>query len=857
MKRKNRVKNQDKKITDDHLLNFWSFKPEEILEKLHARPEGLKQEEVRERLKQYGKNALDAKKTPGIFKLLLSQFNTPIIYLLLFAATLALILYDRTDALILFGIIIVSAILSFIQERSALQAVEKLLNMVKIKTNVLRNNAEAEILLEEVIPGDILLLKGGDIIPADCYLLEVEGLQVDESTLTGESNAAEKQPGVIPPDTPIAKHSNSLFMGTHVISGSGKAVAVFTGKQTEFGKVSNRLKQAPPENAFEKGVRQFGYFLLVVTLILISFIFVFNIYFGRPLIESLLFSLALAVGLTPQLLPAIITINLAHGAQEMATKKVIVKKLVAIENFGSMNILCADKTGTLTEGKLQVKAAVDSEGKESEKVMLYAFLNASFQGAYKNPIDQCLLDSNQLDISGWKKLDEIPYDFNRKRISVLVKKEKSQLMLSKGAIEQVFEICSKVETADGKATEFASMQDQLEERFAQLSKQGNRVLGIACKNVEGKQKLDQGEEKEMTFVGFLLFFDPLKKDIQKSLEHLKKMGISMKMITGDNRYIAMHLAQEIGLTDEHILTGPELANMNEEELRNKVKDVDIFAEIEPNQKEKIILALRSNDQIVGYLGDGINDVTALHSADVSISVNSAADAAKEVADIVLLKKHLDVLRDGVLAGRKTFANTLKYVFMTTSANFGNMFSMAGASLFLNFLPLLPKQILLTNLMTDFPEMTIATDHVDKEMIEKPKRWDVRFIRNFMIVFGLISSLFDYLTFGVLLWLLKASEVQFRTGWFMESVISASVIVLVIRTFKSFYSSMPSIYLLSAVLLVTAATVALPYTPLAPYLGFQPLPAYFLFYIATILVLYILSVEVAKRVFNFKYYLKKQ
>lgn len=834
------------------LSNFWAAEPEKVLKQLQSSPNGLTQEEAKERLKKYGKNILQERKEFGALRLLFSQFNTPIIYLLLLAAIIALILYDRTDALIILAIIIVSGLLSFIQERGALQAVEKLLNLVRIKANILRDNSEVEVPIEEVVPGDLLLLTGGDMIPADCCLLDAKELQVDESTLTGESNPSEKELGVIDQETPISKRSNSLFMGTHVVSGSAKALVVLTGKNTEFGKISDRLKAKTPENAFEKGVRTFGYLLLAVTLILITLIFGFNLYFGRPLIESLLFSLALAVGLTPQLLPAIVTINLAYGAKEMAQKKVIVKKLASIENFGSMNIFCTDKTGTLTEGKLEVKLAVDVQSKESEKVMRYAMLNAYFQSSYKNPIDQALLHGKDINTEGWEKQDEIPYDFNRKKITILVKHENQQLMLSKGAVKQIFEMCKFVETQEGRKVDFSTMKDQLEKQFVELSLKGNRVLGIAYKNREGEGKLKTDDEKEMTFLGFLLFADPLKKNVKESLDKLKQMGISMKLITGDNKHIAMYLAKEIGFAPEQVMVGTEMSKMDDEELKRKAENIEIFAEIEPNQKERIILALRSNDHIVGYLGDGINDVTALHAADVSISVDSAADAAKEVANIILLEKELDVLSNGVLAGRKTFANTLKYIFMATSANFGNMFSMAGASLFLSFLPLLPKQILLTNLMTDFPEMTIATDHVDKEMIERPQKWDIRFIRNFMILFGLISSIFDYLTFGLLLWVLKASEVQFRTGWFMESVISASVIVLVIRTFKPFYTSRPSIYLLSTVLLIVLATIILPYTPFAHYLGFQPLPIYFLFYIAMILVLYIICVEIGKKIFNLKW-----
>lgn len=831
----------------ESLQSFWHLSSREVLAKLCSNPdEGLTETEARMRLKLYGHNVLKTKKNLGTFKLLLSQLNTPLMYLLIFAASLSLLLYDNIDALIIFGIIFISAFLSFIQERGAVKAMEKLLKIVQIKADVIRNKIKNEISIEEIVPGDIVELNAGDVIPGDCYLLEAKDLCVDEATLTGETFYTEKQPGSVAYNTPIAKRTNVLFMGTHVVSGTAKVLVVLTCKNAEFGKISDRLTSRLPETEFEHGVRRFGYFLMEVTFLLLIVIFAFNIYLARPAVESILFALSLSVGLTPQLLPAIIAINLAHGAKKMAKNHVIVKKLASIENFGSMNILCADKTGTLTSGEIKLDKACDYAGKERDKVFFYAYLNAKFQSGYTNPIDKAITET-QKDITDWSKLDEVPYDFIRKRLSILVGNQNSRLLITKGAFQPVIDICTHAETELGTIIDIHQIHDDLQKRFVDFSNEGYRVLGVAYRNGDEISSLTPENEKQMTFLGFLLFLDPIKKDILNTIEGLEKLGIELKIITGDNKLVAIHVAKLLGIPEKKVLTGLQLHHMSDRALFHQVGQKSIFAEIEPNQKERIILALRKAGNVVGFLGDGINDVTALHAADVSISVDSAADAAKEVANIVLMEKDLSALKEGVKAGRMTFANTLKYVFMASSANFGNMFSMAGASLFLSFLPLLPKQVLLTNLMTDLPEMTIATDRVDQEMVQKPLRWNIDFIRKFMLIFGLISSLFDYATFGVLL-LLNASVDEFRTAWFIESVVSATLIVLVIRTFKPFFTSVPSKYLLITVIGVVISTLFLPFTPFAHQFGFTILQSKFYLFIAIIVALYVLCVELAKMKF---------
>jgi len=827
---------------------FWNVPSLELLQQLQTTPQGLTSEEAQQRLLHYGSNLLKPKKKSDALTLLIAQFKSPIILILIFAAGLSLFLQDSINAVIILVIVLVSGLLGFWQERGAVNAVEKLLAIVQIKATVVRDGDSKEVPLEEIVPGDIVVIKAGDAIPGDCLLLESKDLFVDEATLTGETYPVEKSIGILPPETPLSHRTNSLFMGTHVVSGSAKAVIIRTGKETEFGKVSERLKLRPPETEFERGVRRFGYFLMEITLVLMIAVFAINVYFKRPALDSFLFALALAVGMTPQLLPAIISINLAHGAKRMALDKVIVKRLASIENFGSMDVLCSDKTGTLTEGVVKLHSALDVDGHESEKVLLYAFLNASYETGFMNPIDEAIRKYRPFDLSGYQKLDEVPYDFVRKQLSILMSKGDMHLMVTKGALSNVLAACSSTEIAKGKIVDIAAVKEQVRQHLEEFSRKGFRTLGIAYKDVGSNTVISREEEADMTFLGFLILFDPPKPGIIETIRQLKHLGVSLKIITGDNRLLAANVSQQVELLNSRILTGGDLHQMSDEALLKQVNEVDVFAEVDPNHKERIILALRKAGHVVGYMGDGINDASALHTADVSISVDSAVDVAKEAADIVLLEKDLAVLVQGVQEGRKTFANTLKYVFMATSANFGNMFSMAGASLFLPFLPLLPKQILLTNLLTDFPEMTIATDSVDPELVEKPRRWNIQSIRSFMVTFGILSSVFDYLTFGVLLMILHATTKQFRTGWFVESVISASVIVLVIRTRRAFFRSKPGKYLLIVTLLVVVVTILLPFIPLGELLGFQPLPMMILLVIGVIVALYVIGAEITKRFF---------
>ncbi|MCU7493920.1 MAG: magnesium-translocating P-type ATPase [Ignavibacteria bacterium] len=829
-------------------VEFWSLPAEDLLKMLGSTKEGLSSAEAKRRIALLGTNQLRPAKSSSALSLLISQFKSPIILILLFATILSFFLHDRVDAFIILSIVIVSGLLGFWQEYSASNAIKKLLSIVQTKAAVMRNGTLVDIYVEEVVPGDIVKLNAGDIIPGDSLVLDSNDLFVDEAILTGETFPVEKAPVVLPRDTQLSQRTNSLWMGTHVVNGIASVLIVHTGKDTELGKVSERLKLRPLETEFELGIRRFGYFLMEVTLLLVVSIFAINVYLVRPVLDSFLFSLALAVGLTPQLLPAIISINLSHGAKRMAEKKVIVKRLSSIENFGSMNVICSDKTGTLTEGVVQLKSALDIDGSESEKVLLNAYINAFYETGFQNPIDEAIRSYRRHDLSGYNKLKEIPYDFIRKRLSILVSHDNKSLMVTKGALQNILDICRKVEASDGTISDISTMLGLIQKKFEEFSNNGFRTLGVAYRNIPPDSQFGKDEETEMTFSGFLILFDPPKPNVINTIINLKKLGVALKVITGDNHLVAANVSRQVGLNNAKILTGSELGRLSDASLIRKVGEVEVFAEIEPNQKERIIIALKKAGNVVGYMGDGINDASAIHAADVGISVHSAVDVAKEAADIVLLEKDLGVLVQGVLEGRATFANTLKYVFMATSANFGNMFSMAGVSLILPFLPLLPKQILLTNLMTDFPEMTIATDSVDQEMISRPRRWDIKVIRKFMITFGIVSSLFDYLTFGLLLLFLNATEIQFRTGWFVESVVSASLIVLIIRSRMPAFKSRPGKYLLITTLSIAIITLGLPYSPVAGILGFAPLPLSFILLIGLIVLLYIITAEIVKKIF---------
>ncbi len=827
---------------------YWSQPSDKLLDALETSPDGLSATDASSRLSEYGPNTLKDRKRATALRLFLNQFKSPIVLILLFATGVSAIVKDWVDALIILAIVLGSAVLSFVQEHRASNAAEKLRAQVRVRAVTLRDGQPQPIPADEVVPGDVVLLSAGSLIPADGVLLEARDFYVSEAVLTGEAFPVEKKPGQVPREASLPERTNCVFMGTNVRSGSARAVIVETGGHTAFGQIAERLTLRAPETEFERGVRQFGYLLSEVMLLLVLIIFAVNVYFHEPILDSLLFSVALAVGLTPQLLPAIVSINLSKGAQAMANDGVIVRRLVSLENFGSMDVLCTDKTGTLTEGVVRLDGALDPQGMASEEVSRCAYLNAHFQTGLANPLDEAIVGQAPSDIAGVRKLDEIPYDFVRKRLSVVVEDERGPLLITKGAVDNVLGVC--VEVGDGEASVplNGSVRSGIEQRFADWSVQGFRVLGVATKRVARQPGYDREDEQGLTFIGYLLFLDPPKAGAREAIADLATLGVQLKIISGDNKLVAQHTAQGMGLEVTGMLTGRELNDLRDEALWHAVGRANLFAEVDPNQKERVILALQKTGHVVGYMGDGINDAPAIHAADVGISVEKAVDVAKEAADFVLVERNLAVLHQGIVLGRTTFANTLKYVFITTSANFGNMFSMAGASLFLPFLPMLPMQILLMNFLTDFPAMTIAGDSVDREWVDKPRRWDVGFIRQFMVTFGAVSSLFDFATFAALLFVVRASVDQFRTGWFLESVVTELLILLVVRTQRAFFKSKPGKPLLVVSLMVAVCTAILPYSPLRGVLGFAPLPPSTLALLGLITVCYVAGSELVKRAF---------
>ncbi len=832
---------------------YWSRRAADLLAELHSAPDGLSTTEAQERLQQVGANVLKPRRHDTALRSFIAQLTSPLVLILIFAAVVSAIAGEWTDTVIVVAIVVGSAVLSFAQEYTASHAVEKLRAQVTIKATVLRDGKPQLTPAEEVVPGDIVLLSAGSLIPADGVVLEAKDFFVNQAVLTGETFPVEKKAGPVAARAGMSERVNMVFMGTSARSGTARALVVQTAINTAFGQIAERLTLRPPETEFERGIRRFGYLLTQIMTVLVLGVFAINVILAKPPIDSLLFAIALAVGIAPELLPAIISINLSKGAQNMAKRGVIVRQLNAIENLGSMDMLCTDKTGTLTVGVVRLDGALDVQGQPSDNVLRWAYLNAAFQTGLANPLDEAVLAQPHPDTTGMDKLEEIPYDFIRKRLSVVVDSdpgtEIKPLLITKGALDNILAICTRVRAGDAVVPLDRERRVEIDTRYAEWSAQGYRVLGIAVRDVPRQAAYTvDSDECDMIFAGFLLFFDPPKPDAQQTLAALAQLGVQVKIITGDNRLVARHVAETVGLPVDSILPASEMEELRDEALWNVAERTTIFAEVDPNQKERIILALRKMGHVVGYMGDGINDAPALHAADIGISVEQAVDVAKEAADFVLLRQDLGVLRAGIEEGRRTFANTIKYIFTTTSANFGNMFSMAGASLFLPFLPLLAKQILLNNFLSDFPAMGIASDNVDEDMVARPHRWNIRFIRDFMIIFGLVSSVFDYATFGLLLLVVHATEQQFQTGWFIESLLTELVIALVVRTRRSFFRSRPGKLLWISTLAVSLVTLGIPYLPFVQFLGFTPLPAWVMVALVALTGLYVVAAEIAKKFF---------
>ena len=834
------------------LAVYWSLPTATLFDALHTGGTGLNTREAANRLAQYGRNVLREERRLGIVRVIAAQFRSPLVLILVFAALVSLVVRDWLDAVIILAIVLGSAGLGAVQEHRASAAVQRLRARVALRSRVIRDDNPLEIACAELVPGDVLELSAGSLIPGDGVVLAAKDFFVNQALLTGESLPVEKHAGETASSAGLAARRNCVFMGTSVRSGTARVVIVRTGRDTEIGAIAERLQQPQPETDFERGLRQFGYLLTRVAAVMVVAVFAVHMYFERPLLESLLFAIALAVGLSPELLPAILTVTLARGAHSMAKRGVIVRRLNAIENLGSMDVLCTDKTGTLTEGVVRVELACDARGVASAAVLRAAGINARLQTGLANPLDEAILSATRhLARANVVKLDEIPYDFMRKRLSVVAHDPDAGAaprLITKGAVREVLEICTAIDDGGVLAPLDAQRRAELDTRFRAWGAQGYRVLAVATRVVPEQPAYTRDDERELAFAGFLLCVDPPDPQSRQTLAELAQLGVAVKIITGDNRFIAAHVADAVGLDGGALLTGEQLDAMHDEALWTAAATTRVFAEVDPNQKERIIRALCKTGHVVGYLGDGINDAPALQAADVGISVDHAADVAKEAADIVLLEHDLAVLKAGVLDGRRTFANTIKYIFATTSANFGNMLSMAAAALFLPFLPLLAKQILLNNFLSDVPSVFIAGDHVDPGWLRKPYHWNIATIRRFMVRFGLISTFFDFVTFAVLWRLTAGDPTLFRTGWFVESLLSELVVLLVIRTYRPFYRSRPGRMLAVSTGLAVGLTLALPYLPLAGIFDLVPLSGTLLGSVVAITAAYVVVTDYLKRGF---------
>ena len=804
----------------------------DVLSRLDSSPAGLSTAEAVRRLAVYGPNVLLSHGVSAL-SVLGRQLRSYLLLLLLVAAVVSAVVGDRTEAAIIGGIMLMSVGLSFVNEYRSEKAVEALHSQIRHLAFVERDGQPAEVAVTEIVPGDVVHLRVGDVVPADLRLVEAHELECDESVLTGESRVAAKTADAHPPGESSLDLVSCAFMGTVVRAGDGRGLVVRTGANTAFGAIALRLGERQAQTSFQQGLQAFSRLLATVTVILAGSIFVINAALGRSLLQSALFALAIAVGLTPQLLPAIVTVSLATGARRLARRQVIVKRLVCIEDLGNIQVLFTDKTGTLTEGHISFTEAVDRGGKEDDRVRVLGLACSDRAG---NELDRALHTTAKDGDSVWPAVDRLPFDHERQVASALVDGPDGRLLITKGAPEGVTARCATV-PSDAKAT--------LERLFAS----GTRVVAVASRPVT-LDHLSRDDERDLSLDGFLCFTDPAKANVRESLARLARLGVTVKIVTGDNGQVAAHLCREVGLDPGTVVTGTEIAAMDDAALLGLLPQTTIFARATPEQKSRIIRAERSLGADVGFLGDGVNDAIALHDADVGISVDSAADVAKDAADVVLLDKDLGIIADGVVEGRRIFANTIKYVLMGTSSNFGNMFSAAGASLFLSFLPMLPTQILLNNLLYDMSEMTIPTDNVDEALLARPSQWDIGLIRRFMAFFGPISSAYDFLTFFVMLHFFHAGSTLFRSGWFVESLTTQTLVIFVIRTRRvPFLKSRPSAPLLTATLACAATGVALPFIgPLARLFGFRSLPISFLAVLAAMIVTYLALAQLGVALF---------
>ncbi|WP_440949334.1 magnesium-translocating P-type ATPase [Methanosphaerula subterraneus] len=834
--------------------NLHTLPIEDLFLALNSSAQGLTTENAEAQRLQYGRNDISSKKKESVILQFLKQFTNPLVLILLFAALISIAVGEVTNAAIIISIILISVILDFFQRYRAENAAALLTKKIIARARVQRDEKEEEIPIVDLVPGDLISLTAGDMIPADARLLTARDFFVNESSLTGEPYPVSKSETLLDPDKPLAQAENYVFLGTSVISGTARAIITKTGLFTEYGKIAKTLVERPPETDFEHGLKQFSYLMSKFVFSLVILVFFVNALYKQDILQSLLFSVALAVGMTPELLPMILSLNMTKGAIAMSAKGAIVKHPESIQNFGSMDVLCTDKTGTLTDNRIALIKHLDPDGNDNEKVLLFSYINSYFHTGLKNPLDEAIIAFQPEDTGKYQKIDEIPFDFIRRRTSVAVSGASGHLLITKGAPEETLAICTSVER-DGAVTRLTDAdREEILGLYKKQSRDGFRTLAVCYRTLTGDQNhYTTSDEQDMTMVGLVTFIDPPKESAKESVALLSASGVELKILTGDDELVTRKTCELIGLAVRGVLSGDQIEHMDQETLSRVVGNITIFSRMTPVQKNRVMNSLKRNGHVVGYMGDGINDAPSIREADVGISVENAVDIAKESADIILLENDLRILHEGVLEGRKTFGNTMKYILMGTSSNFGNMFSVAGASFFLGFLPMLPIQILLNNLLYDISESSIPTDNVDESYISTPKKWDIEFIKKFIFVFGPISSIFDFITFFILLFIFKADAALFQTAWFIESICTQTLIIFVIRTrIVPFYKSRPSKLLLASTLSIVAIACIVPFTIIGSIFGFVHPPVSFFAVLAGLLLGYLILVEVTKKWFYTKY-----
>jgi Mg2+-importing ATPase len=809
--------------------------------------QGLSADQAQRRLAEVGPNRFGQTPAVPAWRLYLRHLRNPLVLTLLLASAVSAATGEVTNFFIIAAIVLMSVTLDFWQEMRAGQAVERLRQTVAIRARVLRDGQWQERPVRDLVPGDVVQLAAGDLVPADGLVQVARDFFVNQSVLTGESWPVEKQPRMPEQLQDLQDATHAVFMGSSVVSGMAQVVLVRTGAATAMGEVAGSLTQAPPPTSFEMGMRRFGMLILRLTFLLVLFVLLVNGLMGRPLLESFLFAVALAVGLTPELLPMVVSVTLSRGAMRMAQQDVVVKRPLAIQDLGSMDVLCTDKTGTLTEAHIRMERHVDPLGRSSERALELAWLNSHFESGLRSPLDEAILQHRSFDASAWTKIDEVPFDFERRRVSVLIERAGERELVVKGAPDDILRLCTHGEDGPQQLPLDARALEQVHATCHALEDEGYRVLAIAWRRVPpGHDHAVVNDESALVLVGFVAFLDPPKESAAGALQALQQVGVAIKVVTGDSDRVTRHVCAALGLPVQGVLTGAEIAQLSDEALRARVETVNLFCRVNPAQKNRVIQAIRARGHVVGYMGDGVNDAPSLHSADVGLSVDSAVDVAKAAADMVLLRPDLRILQEAVLEGRRTFGNILKYILMGTSSNFGNMFSMAGAVLFLPFLPMLPTQILLNNVLYDLSELPIPLDAVDAAETTAPRVFDMAAIRRFMLTIGPVSSLFDFITFAVMLKVFDASEALFQTGWFVESLCTQVLVIFVIRTHGHPLRSRPHPLLTVTSLLVVAVALCLPWTPLGALFGFTPLPPAFYAVLVLMVGVYLVLVQALKR-----------